>query len=201
MVTVGLGLGGGDVEHLPMWAAWRHLGLRDGFEVAFFATEHDGIRIRGATSAVEAGQAWQVTYDVALDHQWRTRSAVVHALAADGPRTARVDCDQAGRWRVDGVPAAALDGCVDIDLESSAVTNTIPVHRLTLAAGQGADVPAAYVRTGLEVARLNQHYHRAADQDGSQIYEYRAPEFDFAAQLRFAPDGLVADYPGIAQRF
>ena len=189
-------------ERLPVWAAWRHRGLRDGFEVAFFASQHDGIRIRGATSAVEGEQAWQVSYDIALDDQWRTRSAVVHALDANGPRTVRVDCDQAGTWRVDGTPVAALDGCVDIDLESSAVTNTIPVHRLALAVGQGADVPAAYVRAGLEVARLNQHYHRAADQDdGSQVYAYRAPEFDFATRLRYAPDGLVADYPGIAQRF
>jgi uncharacterized protein len=49
------------------------------------------------------------------------------------------------------------DGCRDVDLEASPCTNTIPIHRLGLEAGDSADAPAAYVRwLDLSVQRLEQ---------------------------------------------
>lgn len=41
----------------------------------------------------------------------------------------------AGGWR----PGPRLDGCFDVDLESSSMTNTLPVHRLGLAPGAAAE--------------------------------------------------------------
>jgi hypothetical protein len=54
--------------------------------------------------------------------------------------------DGAGRWLAGGVPAPHLDGCLDVDLESSAMTNALPVRRMGLAPGARAAAPAAYVR-------------------------------------------------------
>jgi hypothetical protein len=39
-----------------------------------------------------------------------------------------------------------LDGCLDADLESSAMTNAMPVRRLGLAVAARAAAPAAYFR-------------------------------------------------------
>ncbi len=81
-------------------------------------------------------------------------------------------------------PAPELDGCLDVDLESSVCTNKLPVHRLHLGVGQAGDVPAAYVRAlDLRVERLEQRYVRAADDQKHQRYDYSAPVFDFAARL------------------
>jgi hypothetical protein len=94
-----------------------------------------------------------------------------------------------------------LDGCLDVDLESSAMTNTLPVHRLSLDAGVAALVPAAYVRAvGLGVTRLEQQYTRVADENACQRYDYVAPSFDFRCRLAYDEDGLVMTYPGIADR-
>ncbi|MGZ8611310.1 MAG: putative glycolipid-binding domain-containing protein [Actinomycetota bacterium] len=41
-----------------------------------------------------------------------------------------LEADGEGRWRVDCAPRPDLDECRDIDLESSACTNTIPIHSL-----------------------------------------------------------------------
>lgn len=52
-------------------------------------------------------------------------------------------------------------GCMDIDVESSAMTNGLPVWRLQLPVGTRSDAPAAYVRVGgLSVERLEQRYRR-----------------------------------------
>jgi hypothetical protein len=193
--------------HLPSQAAWRHHTARDGFEATFFLVRGAGRRLVGRTVAVEDGEAWSVGYTIDLDDRWRTRSAVVRSHTAAGELSVRLDADGAGGWRVDGVPAPVLAGCRDVDLESSACTNTLPIHRLALEAGRAASAPAAYVRApGLAVERLDQDYRRVPDDGGhapgdpGQRYDYRAPAFGVAVRLVFDAAGLVVDYPGLAIR-
>jgi hypothetical protein len=94
-------------------------------------------------------------------------------------------------------PRARLDGCLDVDLESSALTNAFPVHRLGLDVGERADTPAAYVRAlDLSVERLEQSYVRLDDDDGGRRrYHYAAPGFAFECELTYDDSGLVLDYP------
>jgi uncharacterized protein len=186
----------------PETACWQHLEARSGFEVAYFRGLADGWTVDGTTAAVEDGQTWVVTYSIELDAGWVTRSARITARSVPGSRETFLTADGAGNWLVDGEPAPHLDGCLDVDLESSAMTNTLPVHRLALAAGGQADAPAAYVRAlDLSVARLDQTYRRIPDDDGPrQRYDYAAPVFGFTGRLIYDESGLVLDYPGIARR-
>ena len=106
-----------------------------------------------------------------------------------------------GHWLVDGRPAPHLDGCLDVDLEASAMTNALPVRRMGLPAGARAAAPAAYVRAvGLAVERLEQIYVRTTGEATGQRYDYTAPAFSFSAGLVYDRPGLVLDYPGIAVR-
>jgi hypothetical protein len=157
--------------------------------------------IEGTTAATEDGEAWVVSYLIQLDAIWVTRSARITARTVAGLRETFLESDGAGHWLVDGTNAPHLDGCLDVDLESSAMTNALPVHRMKLRIGEVADAPAAYVRAvGLAAGRLEQVYRRIADQDARQQYEYSAPAFGFTSQLRYDDSGLVVDYPGIAVR-
>jgi hypothetical protein len=187
---------------LPAAAAWRHLEAREGFEAAFFRPlPAGGWEAEGTTAAAEDGRAWVVSYAIQLDAAWRTRRARVATRTAAGTRETALEADGAGGWLIDGRPAPHLDGCLDVDLESSAMTNTLPVHRLSLAQGARAESPAAYVRAlDLTVERLEQSYRRIADDGGGQRYDYAAPAFGFTACLAYDQSGLVVDYPGIARR-
>lgn len=90
--------------------------------------------------------------------------------------------DGMGSWSMDGKDASHLDGCLDVDLESSAMTNSLPVLRLGLPVGTGAWAPAVHVRVGDGgVQRLEQHYTRVSDQAGRPCFDYSAPAFDFTA--------------------
>jgi hypothetical protein len=181
----------------PASACWQHRSARSGFEVAYFTVAPDGVRIEGTTAATEDGEAWVVSYLVELDAAWATRSARITARSVTGSRGAFLETDGAGHWLVDGRAAPALDGCMDVDLESSAMTNALPVHRLNLGVGEVADAPAVYVRAlDAQIERLEQVYRRIADQE----YQYSAPAFGFTALLRYDDSGLVTDYPGIAVR-
>jgi hypothetical protein len=189
------------VFELPSTAAWRHRDARLGFEVLFI--RHDGacLRLEGHSTAVEEDNAWAIRYDLTLDDRWVTRSAHVVARSVLGVHEVRLEGDGTGVWQIDGKAAAWLDGCLDVDLEASASTNALPIHRLGLSVGARADAPAAYVRAPmLRVERLEQTYARLPDDGENARYEYVAPAFDFSAVLTYDRFGLVLDYPGIAVR-
>ncbi|MFE1593290.1 putative glycolipid-binding domain-containing protein [Nocardia sp. NPDC058705] len=185
---------------LPSSAAWLHRDARTGFEVTYFRDDARGVLIEGCVTAVEDAEVWAIDYRLRLDGSWHTRSAHIVGRYPAGRRAVTLQSDGLGRWQVDGTPAPELDGCLDIDLEASAFTNALPVHRLGLAVGDAADAPAVYVRAAdLAAARLPQHYRRVVDGTG-QRYDYRAPDFDFRATLDYDESGLIIDYPGLATR-
>jgi hypothetical protein len=186
---------------LPRFAAWRHRDARDGFEVAFLKPDGEGYHLEGDTAAVEQGQAWAVQYVITLDPGWSTVGARVSSRVSSGGRELTLESDGAGHWRINGKAAGSLDGCLDVDLESSSLTNAFPVHRLGLEIGEEADAPAAYVRAlDLSVERLEQRYERLDDDGKRERYRYASPAFDFECELLYDEFGLVLDYPGIAVR-
>jgi uncharacterized protein len=178
---------------LPAFAAWRFVDAVDGFEVVYARPG----RLRGHTSVVENGQAYTVRYDITMDDHWRTREARVASDTVAGPRETVLISNGDGRWTVDGEAAPHLDGLIDVDIEASACTNTLPVHRLPLPLGAVTEAPAAYVRAfDLSVTPLDQTYRRLDD----RRYDYTS-EGDFRAVLEYDAAGLIVDYPGIAVRF
>jgi uncharacterized protein len=186
---------------LPVQAAWQHRGARIGFEVVFFSAQDSGCLIHGCTTAIEDGTPWTVEYAIVLDSSGATRSARVNGRSEAGSCSTVLAADGEGRWLVDGEDAPQLEGCLDVDLESSAMTNAFPVRRLGLAVAGRAAAPAAYVRAvGLAVERLEQTYLRAPDGPKGHCYDYTAPAFDFRCRLVYDHSGLAIDYPGIAIR-
>jgi len=178
---------------LPTFAAWRFVDAVDGFEVVYARPGH----LRGHTSAVEDGQAYAVRYEITLDDRWHTREARIATDTVAGPRETVLTSDGAGQWTVDGKVAPQLAGLVDVDIEASACTNTLPIHRLSLPRGEVTAAPAAYVRAlDLSVTRLDQTY--CLREDGR--YDYTS-EDDFRSVLEYDASGLIVDYPGIAVRF
>jgi hypothetical protein len=186
---------------LPSSAAWQHHSSRDGTECVFFAPRG----MSGWTAAVEDGHRWVVGYEITVDADtFLTRHARVWHRTDDGPAETVLAADGNGQWTVDGRARPELDGCLDVDLESSAVTNLLAVRRLDLGVGAQAEAPAAYVRAlDLRVERLEQSYTRRGDDDGSPAplaFRYAAPVFAVDVVLRCDAAGLVVHYPHLATR-
>jgi uncharacterized protein len=178
---------------MPDFAAWRFVDGVDGFEVVYPARG----RLRGHTSAVEDGRPYAVGYEIELDQRWHTRRARVWADTLDRTGAIVVASDGDGMWTLDGVPAPHLNGLIDIDLEASACTNTLPIHRMSFPAGEVVHAAAVYVRAlDLSVVRLEQTYRRI----DARRFAYTS-EADFQAVLECDAAGLIVDYPGVARRF
>jgi hypothetical protein len=187
---------------LPRTAAWEHRDARTGFEVVVVERTRDGGHVfRGTTTAVESGVAWVVEYEIDVGADWHTRSARVSTRSATGVHSVALTAVGGLRWHVDGRHDPRVDGCPDVDLEASALTNTLPVHRLRLPVGHSAPAPAVYVRvpdSAVEV--LPQTYHRLPDGPDGELYDYDSPTASFRGTLVFDRAGLALTYPGIAVR-
>ncbi|KQP55814.1 putative glycolipid-binding domain-containing protein [Agreia sp. Leaf283] len=182
-------------------ASWTHRGARAGFEVAFFKDLGVGYRLTGHTTARESVELWSVGYDVTVDDSWRTVAVHSSRLTDTGKRELALTRDSAGTWTVNGELRPELDGCSDVDFESSAVTNTLPLHRLDFIEGVGVDVPAAFVRADdLSVERLEQRYTLIEAGPEEILFHYESSTFEFSCRLRYDSSGLVIEYPGIAIR-
>lgn len=182
---------------LPSFAAWRFVEAVTGFEVVYFQPTSDGTRIRGHASAVEDGRPYAVHYEIAVDARWHTREAHVRTDTVELTRSVSLLSDGEGRWTIDGAPAPHLDGLYDVDLEASAYTNALPVHRMDLPQDEVVTASAVYVQAlALEVRRLDQTYRRLDD----RRFDYTS-EGGFEALLVYDAAGLVLDYPGIAARY
>ena len=168
--------------------AFRHIGVRDGFEVAWFTPP---TLLRGGSTFVEEGAGHHIAYEITLAPDGSTSTATIRSLDR------AIALTRAGAtWLIDGVARPDLSECPDVDLESSAVTNALPVARLGLEVGETARALAAWVRADLTVERLEQTYTRLDE----RRYDYVSHYDGFRAVLEYCDDGLIVDYPGIAIR-
>jgi uncharacterized protein len=130
----------------------------------------------------------RVYYRITVDDGWRTRSIDVNGVTLHG--------DGDGHWRdAAGKSLPQLEGCVDVDVSVTPFTNTLPIRRLGLEIGEGAEMLAVYFKLPEnEVSSMRQRYTRLSE----DVYRYQSEGFQ--ADLLVDEHGLVIDYPGFWRR-
>lgn len=172
---------------------WRRLD-GPGHDACRLEEADGGWRLEGAAVFLHRGVPAKLAYEVACDSGWRTRTGRVDGWLGEDRVGLSITRTEEGEWRVGGEIASLPSGPIDLDLGFTPATNLIPVRRLSLATGRGADAPAAWLdaETGrLEV--LVQRYERRSE----SAYWYEAPEVGYAARLDVGPLGFVRRYPGL----
>jgi len=175
------------------WEAWE--GANAGLEHLELRPEGDGFVASGIVIGSNEAVHFGLRYRLLIDAGWHIRDALLETGA--GARV-RLDSDGRGHWRRDGCDCASLDGCIDIDVEATPFTNTLPIRRLGLTTGEGRVVRLAYVLIpSLEVVPRSQRYTAV---DAARLYRFESLERSFTADLPLDEDGLVGDYPGLFRR-
>jgi uncharacterized protein len=182
---------------LPRTVMWRRIVDDLSFEQATLSRLPEGYEIMGAILVAEGGKPLRIDYRLCCSLDWRTREVdVEQVLSADRSRMS-LTADGVGGWRVNGVEAPELAGCIDVDLEFSPSTNALPINRLRLKVGERSEISAAWVRfPALHVMTSHQAYQRL-DQ-GQYLFQSLASGFE--AVLDVDRDGLPLLYSGIWQR-
>lgn len=130
-----------------------------------------------------------ISYLVETDPQWRTRRVTLEQVL--GSRRSAIEISvRRARWFVGEQENRRLRGCIDVDLQVSPVTNTLPIKRTRLKVGSRVELTAAWVKfPSLKLAPLQQSYERL----GSRRYRYRSAT-GFSAEIEVDAFGLVKKY-------
>jgi hypothetical protein len=175
------------------WAAWE--GCEEGLEHLDTRPEGGGLIASGIVAGKTGDKAWGLTYRLVIDEAWRTRDCKLETMSG---RSLHLRSDGAGAWWVNGHARRDLHDCIDIDIQATPLTNTLPIRRLPLREGEGATIRVAYVRVpSLAAEEGLQHY--TALEPGS-LYHFESLDNHFTADLPMDQEGFVLDYPGLFKR-
>ncbi len=182
------------------WTPWDDPGC----EHLHLSLGADGAHALGFILRMRDGLHFRCRYELDSDPEWRLRQLTFAVMPVDGSGGGRLELesDGQGRWRANGESRAALEGCIDVDIQVTPFTNTLPIRRLGMSPGDGAELRMAYVTVpdlALQVDEQRYTCLKRSDSHGG-LYRYEAVGDDFEAELPVDADGLVMDYPDLFRR-
>lgn len=177
------------------WAALAWPGL----EHVIVSYDADGFRARGQLVLAEEGLC-SVRYQLTCDSGWRFRALTIGVTSANADKRLSLVAGADGHWRANGQRRPDLDDCVDIDINCTPLTNTLPIRRLDWSRSGSCRLDVAYVSVPeLEVRSVWQRYTQlGTGAEGHPAFRYESDSF--RADLIVDESGFVVDYPELWQR-
>ena len=163
-------------------------------------SDRNGVIVADGFVIAKPGETpMRVRYQVVCDADWVTRGIAVTTEVAHGsPTVIELRCDGKGHWtNSDGSPLHQLDGCIDVDINITPFTNTLPIRRLALERNVTETIHVVYINVEtLNIEPRHQQYTRLSD----DTVRYEGVPSGFRADLSIDADGLVRNYPGLWTR-
>jgi uncharacterized protein len=175
------------------WRNWANKGL----EGVVLVEQDDGVRADSVVVGYADGKQFKARYSIVCDPQWRTRS--VSVSVNDDESHLVITSDGASHWSdSNGEQLPALDGAIDVDITATPFTNTLPIRRLGLEAGQSADILTAYIDVpSLTITADPQRYTCL---EPMRRYRFESQGGDFVREIEVDEHGMVVLYPGLFRR-
>jgi hypothetical protein len=142
----------------------------------------------------------RVEYQLAWDAEWCARELLVRTESSGRVNQLELHGDGRGSWTDgEGVRVSELDGCIDIDISVTPLTNTLPIRRLGLSVDERQEMLVAFVRIpDLTVAPVAQSYKFIEVTPAGRRYLYQSSTFQ--AELNVDRSDLVVDYATVWTR-
>jgi uncharacterized protein len=182
----------------PRAVGWRRILDNNSLEYAAAKPLAAGVELAGTIVAVDDEAPLEVHYRIECDADWRTRKVSIEQTLGLQQSSLSLTVDAGGTWSDHrGHLIHSVTGCLDVDLEMTPITNSLPVNRLNLVIGQVEEITVAWIRfPSLEIVRASQSYERLAD----RRYRYRSLGSGFTAEIEVDEAGLTVRYEGIWER-
>jgi len=176
------------METHMLWTPLQQAGL----EHLHLIENETGASADGLVLGIERAIPFRLHYQIRMDSTWHVRECHLQA-----EKSLHLYADGQGHWTDDtGTALPELDGCLDIDISRTPFTNTLPIRRLGLAAGEQAKILVVYITApDLSIRPFPQRYTCLTRTDTDAIYRYESLEGTFTADLPVNSQGLVIDYP------
>jgi uncharacterized protein len=170
---------------------WRRIDV-PGHETVRVYGDDDGWYLDGSSIFLWEGKSCRLEYLIECDTDWQTAFVSIDGWVGDETIAIEIDVDQGNGWTMNGEEIEEVEGCIDIDLNFSPVTNLLPIKRSNIAVGQAVDVRAAWLRfPSFKLEPLSQVYTRLS----KTTYRYESGGGKFVTEIEVNETGLVTKYP------
>jgi len=173
---------------------WRSLAW-PGYEHCEVHESADGVLVRSVLAGERDGHQYGAHYEIGLDPGWVFRG--LRLERTDG-EVLLLNADGRGHW-TDGEHRRLpqLDGCLDIDLSGSPLTNTLPIRRAGLVPGTPQRLRMAWIPLDLLKPRPEEQVYTKLDE---RRFLYESGDGTFRAELETDDAGLIVRYPGLFEQ-
>jgi len=156
-----------------------------------------GVSIRSVIVGDYEGVLYQVAYHLYANPQWETERLEFMYQLRNSVKKVHLRSDTKGRWWLNDKPAPQFEGCVDVDITLTCLTNTLPIRRLDFTRERTHEIKVVYINVLEEtVSPVSQQYTR---QD-SGLYKFENVPNDFEALIKVDDSGFVMFYPELFER-
>ncbi|MEP6849135.1 MAG: putative glycolipid-binding domain-containing protein [Acidobacteriota bacterium] len=170
---------------------WKRLDVA-GHEAVRLYGDEDGWYLDGAAIFLHNKEVCRIEYLIECDLNWRSVFVSLDGWIGDDLIDLEISVSSRQIWTLNGDNIDGVSGCLDIDLNFSPITNTLPIRRLGLIAGESKAVRAAWLRfPSFELEPLDQTYTRV----NATTVRYESGGGKFLADLVVDELGLVTTYP------
>lgn len=181
-------------QHEIVWIPWDEPGME---HLMVSPTPNGGVAAESVVLGLTNGQPFTVRYRIEVDAHWSVR-----LLAVDerhGGSKIELLSDGNGSWKhADGASRADLDGCIDVDIAVTPLTNTLPIRRLKFEAGQSCEIAVVYVSAPPSQISVEKQRYTCLEKD--RRYRFESVDGGFTADLPVDDEAMVLDYPGLFRR-
>ena len=172
-----------------VWRRFEAIGA--GHEFARVFSEGSRYFLEGTAIFVDEKKFCKLDYKIECDEKWKTLSAKVSGFVGDEKIEIEISVDSNKIWTMNGKEISAVKNCIDVDLNFSPVTNTLPIRRLNLEIGEKRSVRAAWLKfPSFKLELLEQNYERI----GENRYAYESANGAFRAEIETGDFGLATRY-------
>lgn len=143
----------------------------------------------------------RILYTIYCNLDWRVNK--FHVQIFDGKyRDIALQSDGIGNWTTNaGKLVENLEDCIDIDISVTPFTNTIPIRRLSLKAGESREIKVVYIDIyNFSLRPVNQRYTCLESNADGYKYRYENLNNGFMEEFFIDKDGFVIDYPNLFKR-
>ena len=142
----------------------------------------DGAEAKSELRFGQEGEGFACNYALATDPAWHVRELKIEV---SGGAALHLESDGEGHWRMNGESEPGLAGCIDIDIQATPFTNTLPIRRLGLREGEAAEIRVVYIPVpSLQPRAVEQRYTCIkAFGAGEGTYRYEGLFRNFTAYL------------------
>jgi uncharacterized protein len=181
-------------------------------ETASVELAGDGMRASGIQLGAEP-VPFRVDYRLEAPDRFVTGELELTATSEGWSRHLLLTRDGSGEWAAEvsdqgDVPGGPWGGelpdlskALDIDIQNSPLTNTMPILREGFRQGGSGDFVMAFVTLPtLRVEASPQRYEHVSAAGDESVVRYISRDGDFTADLELDSDGLLVHYPRLARR-